>query len=733
MGISQIGYPIQIVRFKINQRPSFRVPRLLSYIKPNRMRHTLSITDSSEMFTKNTKYNLTKIHSSTVSASRLLLEHAASLVTQNNQECAEGLGRGPSSKNLQRSPAKYRSLKIIHCNINVISTYASRIKLDAILDIAESLEVQIIALQETKLKEHAKLKIKGCNIIRSDRQEGGGGGLAFLVRDINYRTIDNPQFTDSKLEIQRLNVIWKGKNLNISNMYHPPNQKSLPDNLLDISESNLLVGDLNAKHSSWGSVINNKRGVELHNLMDDSAHLALNDGSPTYSSHSYHTEEALDVSIDIFPFCKWTVLQDIGSDHLPILVELKWKQLTQLVKKNFWNFKKANWENYRDTVDRGLLSKPPFECRSIDDLDESWLSFKKIIFKAAGQAIPRGNYKRPSPFFMHKSPLLQPLLKKRVDICREIKKSNNPSLRSSLNKINAEIKRTFIHLKREKWKELCKSIDAHTPNTKLWKLMKSLSITQPQQEECRTIIDDNGQISSDNKTSANLLGSYYQKTSKLNFNAMDKDTENYARKLVHGCRSSEHGIPIFKEFFTMQELNMALSNLDPSKSPGPDNIHGQMISRLSDWGKKSLLEIFNLSWRLGRLPRDWKKALIIPIRKSSKKACYPESFRPIALTNFSCKLMEKIILERLTYYLNSNDLLSIEQYGFKRGHSTADQILYFGQRVRDSQNLRPSHHTVAVFLDLSKAFDRVWRNKLIIKLFNTFGIRDRALSWIFDF
>ncbi|GFX53776.1 RNA-directed DNA polymerase from mobile element jockey [Trichonephila clavipes] len=269
-------------------------------------------------------------------------------------------------------------------------------------------------------------------------------------------------------------------------MYHPPNQKSLPDNLLDISESNLLVGDLNAKHSSWGSVINNKRGVELHNLMDDSAHLALNDGSPTYSSHSYHTEEALDVSIvssDIFPFCKWTVLQDIGSDHLPILVELKWKQLTQLVKKNFWNFKKANWEKYRDTVDRGLLSKPPFECRSIDDLDESWLSFKKIIFKAAGQAIPRGNYKRPSPFFMQKSPLLQPLLKKRVDICREIKKSNNPSLRSSLNKINAEIKRTFIHLKREKWKELCKSIDAHTPNTKLWKLMKSLSITQPQQEE----------------------------------------------------------------------------------------------------------------------------------------------------------------------------------------------------------------------------------------------------------
>jgi hypothetical protein len=246
--------------------------------------------------------------------------------------------------------------------------------------------------------------------------------------------------------------------------------------------------------------------------------------------------------------------------------------------------------------------------------------------------------------------------------------------------------------------------------------MKSLNSAQPQQEDCNVIFDENGQALSDNKAAANLLGSYYQKKSKLNFTLLDKDKEIRARKIVHGCRSSERGNPIFRDGFTMEELNLALGTLNPNKSPGPDNIHGLMISRLSNRGKQSLLEIFNLSWKLGRLSRDWKGALIIPIRKPNKKASSSESYRPIALTNFSCKLMEKLILERLTFYLDSNNLFPSEQYGFRRGHSTVDQILYFRQRVRDSQNLKPSYHTIAVFLDLTKAFDRVWRNGLIIKL-----------------
>ncbi|GBM00774.1 Metabotropic glutamate receptor 8 [Araneus ventricosus] len=62
-----------------------------------------------------------------------------------------------------------------------------------------------------------------------------------------------------------------------------------------------------------------------------------------------------------------------------------------------------------------------------------------------------------------------------------------------------------------------------------------------------------------------------------------------------------------------------------------------------------------------------------------------------------------------------------------------DQVLYMCQKIRDAQNNKPTNHSIAVFLDLSKAFDRVWKHKLIIKLHEYGRINGRALAWIHDF
>ncbi|GFU83411.1 RNA-directed DNA polymerase from mobile element jockey [Trichonephila clavipes] len=95
--------------------------------------------------------------------------------------------------------------------------------------------------------------------------------------------------------------------------------------------------------------------------------------------------------------------------------------------------------------------------------------------------------------------------------------------------------------------------------------------------------------------------------------------------------------------------------------------------------------------------------------------------------------MECMVLRRLTHHLHTNNLMPSEQFAFRKGHSTVDQILYFTQCVRDSQNHKPTKHTMATFLDVSNAFDRVCKYKLLSKRFGVLGIKGKALLWISNF
>lgn len=87
-----------------------------------------------------------------------------------------------------------------------------------------------------------------------------------------------------------------------------------------------------------------------------------------------------------------------------------------------------------------------------------------------------------------------------------------------------------------------------------------------------------------------------------------------------------------------------------------------------------MLKLFNLIWETGQLPSDWKNTIIVPIIKPGKDPSDPSSNRPIALTSRLCKIIERIITERLTYFLESKALLSPYQSGFRKGLNTMDPV-----------------------------------------------------------
>ena len=163
----------------------------------------------------------------------------------------------------------------------------------------------------------------------------------------------------------------------------------------------------------------------------------------------------------------------------------------------------------------------------------------------------------------------------------------------------------------------------------------------------------------------------------------------------------------------MEELKFALQQAKNS-APGHDNLHYSMIRHLSDRAQNFLLHLYNQIWLLGEFPIAWRRAIVICFCKPNKDPTNTSSYRPIALTSALCKLLEKIINARLTYYLEENNYLSPNQYGFRKDRSCVDSLARLETDILET--LARKEHLVAIFFDISKAYDTTWRFHILRKL-----------------
>ncbi|GFW83913.1 RNA-directed DNA polymerase from mobile element jockey [Trichonephila clavipes] len=113
-------------------------------------------------------------------------------------------------------------------------------------------------------------------------------------------------------------------------------------------------------------------------------------------------------------------------------------------------------------------------------------------------------------------------------------------------------------------------------------------------------------------------------------------------------------------------------------------------------------------------PKSWKTAVVEPILKPGKNSAFAKSYRPISLLPVLSKLAEKVILARLNDYLERENILIPEQHGFRPRLSTSHQLLRVVEFIKEGNN--KDECTAAVFLDIQKAFDRVWHTGLLFKL-----------------
>ena len=177
---------------------------------------------------------------------------------------------------------------------------------------------------------------------------------------------------------------------------------------------------------------------------------------------------------------------------------------------------------------------------------------------------------------------------------------------------------------------------------------------------------------------------------------------------------------------TLNEINDIIAALNTNKTHGPDDISVNMVKLCGQHLCVALKIIFDNVLQTGIVPDQWKVANVTPVHKKNDKQLIT-NYRPISLLPILAKVFERIIFKNLYNYLISNNLITKKQSGFRPGDSASNQLLSLVNDIHTAFDDRNSLEVRSVYLDMSKAFDKVWHEGLIFKLKQN-GIEGKLLT-----
>lgn len=155
-----------------------------------------------------------------------------------------------------------------------------------------------------------------------------------------------------------------------------------------------------------------------------------------------------------------------------------------------------------------------------------------------------------------------------------------------------------------------------------------------------------------------------------------------------------------------------MNSVKNGRASGFDCIYPEFFTNSGPRTRLWLSRLFSNVLRTNALPQAFKTAKIISLLKPNKDEQKPENYRPIALLSVTFKLLERVLYNRIAPEIEK--ILPSEQAGFIKQRSCADQVLSITNYIETGyqHNLK----TGVVFIDLTAAYDTVWKRRLLYKL-----------------
>jgi hypothetical protein len=581
-------------------------------------------------------------------------------------------------------------------------------------------QVDILLVQETFLTPSIRdPKVSNYNIIRNDRTRSQRGGtLIYYRRSLHCVPMDPPpNLTDIEVSVCRLAMTGHQPITIISGYLSSSNDINVTrsdfESLFDLGGAVILAGDLNCKHTSWNCTVSNRKGLALEALIDT---LNFDVIAPMTETHfpdtPGHTADILDVALlkNInLRLCAIEVIHELQSDHRPVLLQLgpqadlppptktivDWVKLEETLK--------STSSPHLDVIPDVISTKSEINLAIHALTRHTQTSYEQCSRQVP--AMPDHRWHLPSD--------ARALLTAMHAATRAYDTYPTEDYRKRLRYLQRAVKRRMAELRSNQWDGTLKELTPH--HQAYWRLEKALK-SDGTSSSMPPLVRPNLPPAFLDEEKAECLADSLEAQCSPSTLPVDPDHQHMVESEVERKLAQPPTDPLPP--VTVAEVQDIIKGLPRRKAPGSDGISNRTLKCFSLNLICLMVSIFNAAMTHCVFPNTWKEADVIGIRKPGKHASQPTSYRPISLLKIFGKIYERLLLKRLKDHLESRGILIPEQFGFRARHSCPQQVLRITEHIHHNFRLhRRSTPTGAIFLDVAKAFDKVWHSGLIYKLY----------------
>ena len=644
------------------------------------------------------------------------------------------------------------SINLKFCSINIAGMSSrSRFMLDKY---ADTNQFDAMAVQESGTTEHEKLAVTNMQTITDDNCAKNKGSVLYMKNLYSLTKLKELNQISKNIDTSWGITVIDNKRLIIGSIYLKLHYlDGIQEMITMLNKANdiklklkatgvILIGDLNARHTSWGDSMNNAYGNKLVELLDISKFSICSADSPTFlATNGSSSIDLMIVSnnlVEKVQSCTTDKEAELYSGapfrgHVPVIatfdldISSKNKKATEKL-----NTDKICWDKWSQDLETSLeqAAIPP---ETLNDphslgqiLDET---IQTVTLKHGVKKISSSHSK---PYWTAElTRLCNEMRHARWKYCKRNTDANKDALNTTKEAFDNARKKECQDFLIQKASKL-NSVQA----LRFWKEF-NLIFKKKTEQKIDPLIDKEGNLLTEVKDLEELMFATFFEGHHLQDGNFDDHFYNETNRLYEVITNNQQARDENLEDYgdinaeiTTTEIKAAIKSYQTSgKSSDKENFNPVMFKHLGCKAIDYIRKLANLCLKEGKW--IWDKAEVIFLKKNGKDTySKPGSYRPISISSYIGKLIEKILTARIYKFLISLHLYDNNQEGFMPKRNT---IRYLNRLINGvKSDIQKKLTAICLFIDFEKAFDSIWKAGLIVKL-HKIGIRGNFLHLINDF